>query len=436
MRRAGALATRPVTGNERAGAGRGRADGARRARRTGGPAISPRCSRARSRRSPRRPGRAASPPGDATRSGALRVLAARVEGAAAPSAERGGVARRRPRSRARPSSTGSASAALAKLAAEHGFLAAAPLREGAGEPLALLLVGRRRPPGAVRPRLLAALGAAAAKSLRPGGRRQRRTQRLARLDGEVQRIDRLAAVGGLLAEIVHEIRNPLVSIKTFLHLLGEEKDARPGRVPRRGDRGAAPDRAPARGREPARAAALDAERRRDRASSSPRSARWRSSPRCAPSAAASRSRSSSRSALPPARIAGDALRQILLNLALNAIEAAPDGRARAHLARPASGERVEFALEDDGPGVPEELRRASLRAVLLDQGAARAGSGSRSRAGSSRTPGGTIELEAARTDRLALLREAAARARLARRHRRAAIRARRRPISASPSRKK
>jgi len=59
--------------------------------------------------------------------------------------------------------------------------------------------------------------------------------------------------------------------------------------------------------------------------------------------------------LAPARIAGDALRQILLNLALNAIEAAPEGGS----VRIAAAERagtVEIALEDDGPGVPEALR--------------------------------------------------------------------------------
>jgi signal transduction histidine kinase len=283
--------------------------------------------------------------------GALRVLAARVEGAELhPPSE---AAWHAAASLSGPTElAGSSVPALAKLADEHGFLAAAPLREGAGEPLALLLVGGDAA-APLRPRLLAALGAAVAKSLRPVAAAAA-LQRLARLDAEVQRIDRLAAVGGLLAEIVHEIRNPLVSIKTFLHLLGEEKESDPGEF---------------------RDVAIEELRRIERLLEA---VSQHARPPSTPSAEAIAElepaiRSVAQLAalravvrgitvevelaepLPPARISGDALRQILLNLTLNAIEAAPEG-GRVCISAAARGERIELALEDDGPGVPEGLR--------------------------------------------------------------------------------
>src|SRR5262249_53312778 len=48
--------------------------------------------------------------------------------------------------------------------------------------------------------------------------------RLSRLDADVCRLDRLVALGTLVAEVVHEGRNPLVSVKTFLQLLPERRD--------------------------------------------------------------------------------------------------------------------------------------------------------------------------------------------------------------------
>src|SRR5262245_22574539 len=157
--------------------------------------------------------------------GALRVLAARVEGAELrePSETAFAALDALPG----PSDLGTGAETLAALAAEHGFSAAAPLRGSDGALLAVLLIGAKQdPPGAVRPRVLAALANAASRTVGPTAAAQA-SARLLRLDAEVQRLDRLAAVGGLLAEIVHEIRNPLVSIKTFLHLL-EEDDGEPG----------------------------------------------------------------------------------------------------------------------------------------------------------------------------------------------------------------
>jgi signal transduction histidine kinase len=285
--------------------------------------------------------------------GALQVLAARVEGPQLlPPSEAAWAALD---ALAGPSDLGTGgSEALAALAAEHGFSAAAPLRGGSGGLLAVLLVGSSADrAGAVRPRVLAALGKAAVRSLGAAAAAQA-AQRLGRLDGEVQALDRLAAVGGLLAEIVHEIRNPLVSIKTFLHLLGEEEGATGSDF---------------------REVAIDELRRIERLLEvvmqharppSPRSAdaigeiepALRSVAQLATLRAAGRGVTlevASADGVPPASISPDALRQLLLNLTLNAIEASAAGSTvRLHAAPCEHG--VALAVEDEGAGVPEALR--------------------------------------------------------------------------------
>ena len=112
---------------------------------------------------------------------------------------------------------------LTRIVERHGFTAAAPVGGGeAGAAVVLLLGEEEALAKRVRPRILAEMGAVArrlrgpaAAALAAGG--------LARLDAEVRQLDRLAALGGLVAEIVHEIRNPLVSVKTFLQLLPERE---------------------------------------------------------------------------------------------------------------------------------------------------------------------------------------------------------------------
>ena len=286
-------------------------------------------------------------------SGALQVLAARVEGAQlAPPSEAGWTALA---ALDGPIDLGATDApALAQLAAEQGFAAAAPVRAAANGVIAVLLLGGGpHHAGAVRPRILAALGNAAARCLAPAAAAQA-AQRLARLDVEVQRLDRLAAVGGLLAEIVHEIRNPLVSIKTFLHLLGEEESPRSSEF---------------------REVAIDELRRIERLlevvmqharpPSQPNpdaigeiEPALRSAAQLAMLRAAGRGLSvevTLEGDVPPARIAPDALRQVLLNLALNAIEASePGGAVRLRAAASEAG--VAICVEDEGSGVPEALR--------------------------------------------------------------------------------
>jgi signal transduction histidine kinase len=284
--------------------------------------------------------------------GALRVLAARVEGAQLPApSEAAWQALER---LSGPTDLGSAgAAALSALAQEHGLSAATPLRGADGALLAVLLVGSAQDaPGAVRPRVLAALASAATRTVGPAAAAQA-SARLLRLDAEVQRLDRLAAVGGLLAEIVHEIRNPLVSVKTFLHLLEEEKGET----------------------DEFRGVAIDELRRIERLlevvmqHARPPSAHsaeaigelepaLRSVVQLATLRAAGRGIGLELDApedLPPARITPDALRQVLLNLVLNAIEASERGTAIRLVAR-AEREAVSIAVEDEGAGVPEALR--------------------------------------------------------------------------------
>ena len=284
--------------------------------------------------------------------GALCVLAARLEGAQLPPPSEAAWAALAELQE--PIDLGlSGSAPLAALAAEHGFSAAAPLRAGDGELLAVLLIGSTLDrPGAVRPRVLAALASAAARTLAPAAAAQA-SARLGRLDAEVQRLDRLAAVGGLLAEIVHEIRNPLVSIKTFLHLLEEEG----------GDSGEF------------RGVAIDELRRIERLlevvmqHARPPSRHdaeaigelepaLRSVVQLATLRAAGRGLTIELEVdeeTPPARIAPDALRQVLLNLTLNAIEASERG-ASIRLVASVSAGTVSIAVEDEGAGIPEPLR--------------------------------------------------------------------------------
>jgi signal transduction histidine kinase len=112
---------------------------------------------------------------------------------------------------------------LTGIVERHGFTAAAPVAGREAEAAAVLLVGEEEATTErVRPRILAELGAAAQRLRGPAGAALA-VERLAQLDAEVRRLDRLAALGGLVAEIVHEIRNPLVSVKTFLQLLPERQ---------------------------------------------------------------------------------------------------------------------------------------------------------------------------------------------------------------------
>ncbi len=268
--------------------------------------------------------------------------------------------------------------ALAGFARRHGLSAAAPIAaasgRGAARPgeatthparpstdpagdgvLGVLVLGGERP-GRVRPRTLAML-AATADQLYDRLSLAFAAERLADADRELRRLDRLATLGSLTAEIVHEIRNPLVSVKTFLQLLPEREsdpDFTEGflavaqeelqRIERLLDLVLLHGR-PAPHRTGERAdltAALEAVAQlvRFRADDG----RVQLVTTLAPEA-------------PAPRLADDALRQVLLNLTLNAVEASPAGGTVALRVARAGRAEVEILVDDEGPGVPEALHQ-------------------------------------------------------------------------------
>ena len=227
--------------------------------------------------------------------------------------------------------------------------AAAPVRCEPGQALAALVIS-----GSIGPRTLAMLEAAARRLEGPLAAALA-LGRLEQLDESVRRLDRLAALGALAAEIAHEVRNPLVTLQTFLQLLPERREdpeflsrylevvtgelrrmdrlldrivetARPGTS---GDADAATV-----------GAALEAvgELLRQRAIAGDVELALD----CEASACVA--------------LGEDALRQVLLNLVQNALEVTPPGgRVTARVVR---GEgHVSIRVCDAGPGVPPELRQ-------------------------------------------------------------------------------
>ena len=239
---------------------------------------------------------------------------------------------------------------LARLAERHGASAAAPVRGPGGELLAALLVGGA---GAARPRVAAALERAArglARALGPGAPER-----------DARHQERLAALGRLAAEIAHEVRNPLVSVKTFVQLLPEHRDdpefmdrflAVVGDELRRMER--LLDRVIDQGRPPgadgeatarvSEALAAVGELVRHRAASAGISLETRIE-----------------ELLPDAAIPPDELRQVLLNLVLNAVDATPRGGTVSMVAEAGEAGRVRIRVRDQGPGLPAELGEALQR---------------------------------------------------------------------------
>jgi len=242
----------------------------------------------------------------------------------------------------------------------RGVSAAAPVAGPSDLPVAILLVHPTKPGRPLRPRSLAILSEVAAK-LTGTLSTSLALERMSRLDGAVQRLDRLAALGGLVSEIVHELRNPLVSVKTFLQLLPERLEDpafhgefrgvvedEVGRLERMLDdllRHARPT--------PAHPAIDPQARVREAIQTTLQLLTYRCRER------GIQLETKLDDALPPLGLPEDALRQLLLNLISNAAEVTPAGgviRVEAEWSL-AIANHVELRVEDDGPGLDPAERR-------------------------------------------------------------------------------
>ncbi|MEE2674695.1 MAG: ATP-binding protein [Myxococcota bacterium] len=176
------------------------------------------------------------------------------------------------------------------------------------------------------------------------------------MEDEMLRLTRLATLGDLLSEAVHEIRNPLVSVKTFLQLLPENLDDRDFT-------------------ENFRRSTLEEVRRMERLLDSilqqarPAPAQGEKHEAEIGGVVESVGRLLEKRAqekhlrlvvdigadLPNAAIGEDPLRQVILNLMLNALEATPErGRVALGASRVSNG--LALTIDDEGPGVPEAER--------------------------------------------------------------------------------
>jgi signal transduction histidine kinase len=263
----------------------------------------------------------------------------------------------------------SAPPVLRALAVPQGFSAVVPVGGPCeGEPVALLLVGGvDDPPGQVRARTLAALETAARHLAGPLEAADG-LARIARLDESVRRLDRLAALGDLVAEIVHEVRNPLVSVKTFVQLLPKRQDDPEFRTRfsevvegelRRIERlldvvleHARPRAAAPRGTVTAVAPVLE-------------SVAHLLAHRALEHGVTLTTHAPSD--LPGVAMSDDGLRQVVLNLALNAIDATRCGGCVRLVAALAPG-GVEVRVEDEGPGVPATLRERVFEPFFSTKG--------------------------------------------------------------------
>jgi signal transduction histidine kinase len=244
---------------------------------------------------------------------------------------------------------------LREYALDNGLTAAAPI--AATEPIAAIFLGPApgESAGSVRPRTLTALSHFV-KRLQAPAETANTISRLAGAQNELFRLTRLATIGDLLAEAVHEIRNPLVSVKAFLQLLPDNLDDRDFT-------------------ENFRENVINEVRRMERLLNSIlQQARPKPSEQEQQKAAIGpvlqsvgrlfekRAQQKQlrlvvdiRADLPPAAIGEDPLRQIVLNLILNALEATPQGGC-VTLSASLNSDTLSITVDDEGPGISADER--------------------------------------------------------------------------------
>jgi len=180
-----------------------------------------------------------------------------------------------------------------------------------------------------------------------------RQERLVVLQGELVQRDRLASAGRLLSQLAHEIRNPIASIRNCLEVLRR----------RTGNDLEAQEFADMAIDELLRMhelteQMLDVHRPRDPESSSCRVTEVAREVASLLKAGTDPGKTLTVSVVSPgnitARMAPDSLKQVLLNLGLNAREAMGDEGPMEIVVSP-HGERTRIEVMDRGPGIPEEI---------------------------------------------------------------------------------
>jgi len=240
---------------------------------------------------------------------------------------------------------------LTAIGRRHRFSAAVPIPCEFGEAAAVLLLGPEIP----RPRILGQLKREAHRLQSPI-ETALAVARIERIDRDAKQLNRLASLGALSTEIAHELRNPLVSMKTFLQLLPERWGnpefsesflALVNDELRRMERlldvvitHARPDGMTADHRPADIYAAIDANLALLNHRARKREVRLEST---------------IPDNLPAVALSEDHLRQVLLNLLLNAIDATVAG-GRVTLSAKRVGDSVDIIVSDEGPGIPAELR--------------------------------------------------------------------------------
>jgi signal transduction histidine kinase len=252
---------------------------------------------------------------------------------------------------------------LLDLARRLRVRAVAPVTAPEAAPMAALLVS-----GEVRPRTLALLDSASRRLAWPLATALA-LGRLLQIDDEVRQLDRLAALGTLAAEIAHEVRNPLVTLQTFVELLPARRedpefltrylDVVSGEL-RRMNRlldlvlehaQAGPPNAAGGSTAGPVLEALE-ELLRQRASQRGVVLEVRGKDAGDRVALAE---DALRQVVDRVALAEDALRQVVLNLALNAIDATPGGGRVWIEARGGKRETL-LVVRDEGPGIPAARR--------------------------------------------------------------------------------